>query len=66
MNNEVRHLGRVAQLGEHLICIQGVAGSTPVASTILKPKSAGKAEKIISKNIFVKIRMRNVAGRSFA
>ena len=26
--------GGVAQLVEHLICIQGVAGSTPVASTI--------------------------------
>ena len=26
-------LGDVAQLGEHLICIQGVAGSTPVIST---------------------------------
>ena len=25
--------GDVAQLGEHLICIQGVAGSTPVIST---------------------------------
>ena len=27
-------LGAVAQLGEHLICIQGVAGSIPVSSTI--------------------------------
>ena len=26
--------GDVAQLGEHLICIQGVAGSIPVISTI--------------------------------
>ena len=25
--------GRVAQLGEHLLCKQGVAGSNPVAST---------------------------------
>ena len=26
--------GRVAQLGEHLLCKQGVAGSIPVTSTI--------------------------------
>ena len=26
--------GGVAQLGEHLLCTQGVAGSTPVISTI--------------------------------
>jgi hypothetical protein len=25
--------GRVAQLGEHLLCKQGVAGSNPVTST---------------------------------
>jgi hypothetical protein len=25
--------GRVAQLGEHLLCKQGVAGSIPVTST---------------------------------
>lgn len=28
--------GGIAQLGEHLICIQKVAGSIPVASTKLK------------------------------
>ena len=28
-----KHFGDVAQLGEHLICIQGVAGSIPVIST---------------------------------
>jgi hypothetical protein len=27
--------GRVAQLGEHLLCKQGVAGSNPVTSTNL-------------------------------
>jgi hypothetical protein len=32
--------GGIAQLGEHLICIQKVAGSIPVAST--KPKSGLK------------------------
>jgi hypothetical protein len=26
--------GRVAQLGEHLLCKQGVTGSIPVTSTI--------------------------------
>ena len=26
-------IGRVAQLGEHLLCKQGVAGSIPVTST---------------------------------
>ena len=28
-----QHFGGIAQLGEHLICIQKVAGSIPVAST---------------------------------
>lgn len=28
-----RNCGGIAQLGEHLICIQKVAGSIPVAST---------------------------------
>ena len=28
------HCGRVAQLGEHLLCKQGVTGSIPVTSTI--------------------------------
>jgi hypothetical protein len=28
-----RYCGRVAQLGEHLLCKQGVAGSNPVTST---------------------------------
>ena len=27
--------GAVAQLGEHLTCTEGVAGSSPVSSTIL-------------------------------
>jgi hypothetical protein len=31
----VAHRGRVAQLGEHLLCKQGVAGSNPVTSTNL-------------------------------
>lgn len=31
-----RTIGGIAQLGEHLICIQKVAGSIPVASTNLK------------------------------
>ena len=29
--------GRVAQLGEHLLCKQGVAGSIPATSTNLRP-----------------------------
>jgi hypothetical protein len=29
----VENRGRVAQLGEHLLCKQGVAGSIPVTST---------------------------------
>ena len=28
-----KDIGGIAQLGEHLICIQKVAGSIPVAST---------------------------------
>ena len=31
--NHVVAYGRVAQLGEHLLCKQGVAGSNPVTST---------------------------------
>ena len=31
------HCGRVAQLGEHLLCKQGVTGSIPVTSTNLIP-----------------------------
>ena len=29
------HFGAVAQLGEHLLCKQGVVGSIPSGSTIL-------------------------------
>jgi hypothetical protein len=29
----VRSFGRVAQLGEHLLCKQGVRGSSPLTST---------------------------------
>jgi hypothetical protein len=32
INNSSRR-GRVAQLGEHLLCRQGVTGSSPVTST---------------------------------
>ena len=30
------HHGDIAQLGEHLLCTQGVTGSSPVVSTILQ------------------------------
>ena len=33
--NGSSRVGRVAQLGEHLLCKQGVTGSIPVTSTIL-------------------------------
>ena len=29
--------GAIAQLGEHLLCKQGVVGSIPTSSTSLKP-----------------------------
>jgi hypothetical protein len=35
-----RAFGAVAQLGEHLVCNQGVAGSIPVRSTCLDSLSA--------------------------
>jgi hypothetical protein len=35
--------GAVAQLGEHLLCKQGVVGSIPISSTSLRV--AGEAEK---------------------
>ena len=31
------HGGRVAQLGEHLLCKQGVGGSSPLTSTNFSP-----------------------------
>lgn len=33
---QVGHLGVVAQLGERLLCTQGVAGSSPADSTLTK------------------------------
>ncbi len=35
--------GAVAQLGEHLLCKQGVAGSIPVSSTITVTGDGGRA-----------------------
>ncbi len=32
-----QEIGAVAQLGEHLLCKQGVSGSIPLSSTILGP-----------------------------
>ena len=32
-----QEIGAVAQLGEHLLCKQGVSGSIPLSSTILCP-----------------------------
>jgi hypothetical protein len=37
MNRGLSQFGRVAQLGEHLLCKQGVTGSIPVTSTNLIP-----------------------------
>jgi hypothetical protein len=31
---QLLHLGAVAQLGEHLLCTQGVVGSSPIRSTV--------------------------------
>ncbi len=46
------HGGRVAQLGEHLLCKQGVAGSNPVTSTklslILKRKKISRIRSALS------------------
>ncbi len=36
--------GAVAQLGEHLLCKQGVNGSIPFSSTTLKGKEAKLAD----------------------
>ena len=33
--------GAVAQLGEHLLCKQGVTGSIPVSSTRFRPRKGG-------------------------
>jgi hypothetical protein len=37
MSRGLSQFGRVAQLGEHLLCKQGVTGSIPVTSTNLIP-----------------------------
>ena len=37
-----RHLGAVAQLGEHLLCKQGVVGSIPISSTTTARAGARK------------------------
>ena len=37
MSSGVAMVGAVAQLGEHLLCKQGVSGSIPLSSTILCP-----------------------------
>ena len=42
--------GRVAQLGEHLLCKQGVAGSIPATSTIFSSDCKG-FPKFISSSI---------------
>jgi hypothetical protein len=41
------HFGAVAQLGEHLLCKQGVTGSIPVSSTSISGGSfrAGKTSR---------------------
>jgi hypothetical protein len=38
--------GRVAQLGEHLLCKQGVAGSIPATSTISQVSSRRESSKL--------------------
>ena len=38
---ETRPYGGVAQLGEHLLCKQGVSGSNPLISTTRAHSSAG-------------------------
>ena len=32
-----------SSVGEHLLCMQGVRGSNPLASTTLRPQSLGEA-----------------------
>ena len=39
--SETRERGGIAQLGEHLLCKQGVKGSNPFISTIWADSSAG-------------------------
>ena len=41
-----KYNGPLAQMGEHLICIQGVVGSIPIVSTTLRPSGfAGLRDK---------------------
>ena len=43
-DSDIRNAGRhggIAQLGEHLLCKQGVKGSNPFISTIWADSSAG-------------------------
>ena len=39
--NPARFLGDVAQLGEHLLCKQGVVGSSPIVSIAARPVKLG-------------------------
>jgi hypothetical protein len=50
--------GGIAQLGEHLICIQKVAGSIPVASTIFKNDfEKSKLKKKMEKKVDTEIQL---------
>ena len=50
MNN-----GGVAQLGEHLICIQKVAGSIPVVSTDASVTQSGQSGELLPPRSLVRI-----------
>ena len=49
MNRGLSQFGRVAQLGEHLLCKQGVAGSIPATSTN-QFNGLGEASKALSRS----------------
>ena len=63
------HRGGLAQLGEHLLCKQGVTGSIPVASTKLGPTkhdgaSSGVAYRILVLPVLAPSALRAVRGAS--
>ena len=53
----MKNPGGLAQLGEHLLCKQGVVGSIPSSSTIGRLERLGRLEGIVEMNAATTIRV---------
>ena len=47
-SSELEPAGAVAQLGEHLLCKQGVVGSIPISSTIMPQHRRPRESAVVS------------------